>query len=159
MPIVNAKECGVDGQAAGVVIAPGEGNELHLSAGERRIKVGPHLGSRLVGLMEASLQPSGGFAVPHVHDEHEEVFYVLDGEIEYLIGSQWTRATAGTTIFIPPGTVHAFRNRGPHAARQLMICGPSEIMQMMEELSQVPSAQWEQVHERYHSHYAPDPTT
>ena len=40
-----------------------------------------------------------------------------------------------------------------------MICGPSEIMQMMEELSQVPSAQWEQVHERYNSHYVREPTT
>ena len=51
-----------------------EGKELNLGPGRRMIKVGPHLGSKLIGLMEGLLLPSDGFAQPHVHDEYEEVF-------------------------------------------------------------------------------------
>jgi hypothetical protein len=53
-------------------------------------------------------------------------------------------AATGSQDFTPPGTMHAFRNRSPRAARQLMIFGTSEIMQMMQEPRQAPSAQWEQ---------------
>jgi quercetin dioxygenase-like cupin family protein len=41
---------------------------------------------------------------------------VLEGEIEYLLDRAWHRAQAGSTVFIPAGTVHAFRNASGHQA-------------------------------------------
>jgi hypothetical protein len=69
----------VDIQAAAVIVSPGEGKELNLGPGRRMIKVGPHLGSKLIGVMEGLLLPSDGFAQPHVHDEYEEVFLCTRG--------------------------------------------------------------------------------
>jgi len=40
-----------------------------------------------------------------VVDGLDEVFYVLQGEIEYLLDGDWRRAPAGTTVFIPAGPV------------------------------------------------------
>ena len=137
------------------MIEPGEGHAVELGLGRPTIKLGPRGGSSQVGLVEGELPPGGGFRVPHWHDDLDEVFYVLHGEIEFLIDEVWTRARAGTTVFIPAGTVHAFRNTSNHPARQLVI-GPPEVAALISDLGDHPRAQWEAVHEHYRSHYAHD---
>jgi len=81
------------------------------------IKLGALDGSTQIGLVESELPPGGGFAVPHWHDDLDEVFYVLEGEIEYLLHDSWMPAPAGTTVFVPARTAHAFRNATDHPAR------------------------------------------
>jgi Cupin domain len=39
----------------------------------------------------------------------DEVFYMLDGEAEFLVGDRREIARKGALVFIPRGTVHAFR--------------------------------------------------
>jgi quercetin dioxygenase-like cupin family protein len=56
------------------------------------------------------MPPGGGFPFGHVHEDWEEVFYVLEGEVEYRLGEAWLPAPTGSTICVPPGAVHAFRN-------------------------------------------------
>lgn len=51
----------------------------------------------------------GAGAAPHLHARHDEMMYVLDGEVTFLLGDRQERARAGTFLFIPRGTVHAFR--------------------------------------------------
>lgn len=47
-------------------------------------------------------------------------------QIQYLIDHDWTTAPAGSTVFIPPGRVHAFRNAGVEPARHLAIASPAD---------------------------------
>ena len=54
------------------------------------------------------LCPKNSGAIPHFHDQDEQ-FFVIDGEITYLADGQELRATAGSFVFIPRGTVHSFR--------------------------------------------------
>jgi quercetin dioxygenase-like cupin family protein len=86
----------------------------------------------------------------------DEVFYVLDGEIEFLLDGEWHQASAGSTVFVPAGTVHAFRNARDRPARQLVV-GPVEVAELIAELSERPRERWEEVHERHRSHYAHGP--
>jgi quercetin dioxygenase-like cupin family protein len=123
--------------AVGAVIPPGEGRALTGGTTQPTVKVGPHTGSRLIGLLESDVPPGGGFP-GHVHDEYEEAFYVLDGEIEYLIEDTWIPAAAGSTVFVPAGVTHGFRNTGDRPARHLAISSPSEAMTMIEELVAAP---------------------
>jgi quercetin dioxygenase-like cupin family protein len=114
------------------------------------VKAGPHLGSRLIGMLESDLPPGGGFP-GHVHDEYEEVFYVLAGEIDYLIDDSWVAAPTGSTVLVPAGRVHGFRNSGDEPARHLAIASPADAMTMIEELTQCPPDQWNAVLGRYRS--------
>ncbi len=45
---------------------------------------------------------------PHTH-EQDEMFYVLEGEITLIAGSDRTTAKAGTLAYIPARCVHSFR--------------------------------------------------
>jgi uncharacterized cupin superfamily protein len=137
------------------LVAPGAGASVDLGLGRPTIKVGPRL-SRQIGVVEGELPPGGGFQVPHWHDDLDETFYVLEGEIEFLLDGAWHRAPAGSTVFVPAGTVHAFRNAGDQPARQL-VAGPVEVAELIAELGEHPRARWEEVHERHRSHYARGP--
>ena len=50
---------------------------------------------------------------------------MLDGELEFRLGEDTLRAGAGTCVFVPPGTAHAFANRTEEPARFLLIMSPS----------------------------------
>lgn len=104
-------------------------------------------------MLESELPPDGGFP-GHVHEEYEEVFYVLAGEIEYLLDDTWTAATAGSAVFVPPGHVHGFRNSGKDPARHLAIASPADAMTMIEDLTQSAAHEHSAVLARYRSHLA-----
>jgi uncharacterized cupin superfamily protein len=138
----------------GTLVPPGAGASIELGLGRPTIKVGPSLSTQ-IGLVESELPPGGGFRIPHWHEDLYEVFYVLEGEIDYLLDREWRRAPAGSTVFIPAGTVHAFRNASDRPARQLVV-GPPRAIEMLAELGGHPRDQWEAIHERHRSHYAHD---
>ncbi|MGK8508122.1 cupin domain-containing protein [Nocardia asiatica] len=51
-----------------------------------------------------------GTAAPlHRHDNEDEVFVVLNGELSVHIAGRWFRLPAGTTLFAPRGVPHAYR--------------------------------------------------
>jgi quercetin dioxygenase-like cupin family protein len=77
---------------------------------------------------------SGGGVTPHVHPAMEERFEVLEGQPEFLSGRLWKQARPGETVIVPPGTRHAFRNRGEQVAR--FVCHatpPSTLQEFLEE--------------------------
>ena len=47
---------------------------------------------------------------PHVHREHNDVFYVLEGELTVRLRDEELTATAGTMVVVPPLVVHGYRN-------------------------------------------------
>ncbi|MEU4603571.1 cupin domain-containing protein [Kribbella sp. NPDC023972] len=132
------------------VVAAGDGRALQAGPTRPTVKAGPHAGGRLIGMLESEVPPGGGFP-GHVHDEYEEVFYVLTGDIDYLIDDSWVTAPAGSTVLIPPGRVHGFRNSGSESARHLAIASPADAMTMIEELTQSPPDQWDVILGRYRS--------
>src|SRR6202050_2363615 len=56
--------------------------------------------------------PPGGGPPPHRHD-FEEMFTVLDGEVEVTFRSESITARAGETINVPANAPHGLRNAGP----------------------------------------------
>ena len=55
------------------------------------------------------LMPEGAGPKPHIHPNNDEWFYILDGAIEMQVGEHTGTFGAGTSIFIPRQTAHAFR--------------------------------------------------
>jgi len=77
---------------------------------------------------------AGGGVTPHIHPSVEERFEVLAGRPSFLSGRRWRTAGAGETVVVPPGTRHAYRNRGGDTAH--MVCHarpPSTLQEFLEE--------------------------
>ena len=51
-------------------------------------------------------------------------FYVLDGEVEFLMGDEKLLLGAGSFVAAPPGVVHTF-SAGPGRGRLLNVHAPS----------------------------------
>ena len=68
--------------------------------------------------------PPGGGPPPHRHD-FEEMFTVLDGEIQVTFRGETIVARAGQTINVPANAPHAFTNAGETPARLLCLCAPA----------------------------------
>ncbi|MGW7368996.1 cupin domain-containing protein [Streptomyces sp. NPDC054841] len=124
----------------GLLVPSGEGRKLHSAAHEVTFKVtGAH--SRAASSFEVVVPP--GFDVgAHVHTRSEELFYVLEGELEVLAfeprvrtrddwrhwesltGRGVVAAGPGTVIVVPPGCPHAFANRTDELAKMFFQAAP-----------------------------------
>ena len=70
------------------------------------------------------LVPPGGGPPPHRHD-FEEMFSILEGEIEFTFRGAKSVARAGETVNIPANAPHCFRNAAEGSARMLCMCSPA----------------------------------
>ena len=79
-----------------------------------------------VTITRASYAPGEQVAGPHVHHEHTDAFYVLEGELTFEIGREAETVTVGAGGFVaaPSGVVHSFRTSGDRHARWLTIHAP-----------------------------------
>ena len=70
------------------------------------------------------LVPPGGGPPPHRHD-FEEMFSVLEGEIEATFRGSKSIVKVGQTINIPANAPHSFKNISNQTARLLCLCSPA----------------------------------
>src|ERR1700723_275884 len=68
--------------------------------------------------------PAGAGPPPHRHD-FEEMFTVLDGEVQVTFRGETLVARAGETINVPANAPHAFTNTADKPSRLLCMCAPS----------------------------------
>jgi mannose-6-phosphate isomerase-like protein (cupin superfamily) len=105
-----------------IVLGPGEGREIPGPEG-LTVKATGQATRGSIGFLEATSVP--GFGAPrHIHHDCDEVFYVLDGEFEFLVGERLVTGHAGSFLFVPRGTVHAPKVVGPNPGRVLIAFVP-----------------------------------
>jgi len=56
----------------------------------------------------------------HVHHTEDELFHVLDGELQLRVGDELISAPAGSVLLAPKGVPHTFRVVSPEGARWLV---------------------------------------
>ncbi len=122
-------------QTTAVVREPGAGRAIPGPEGLTLKASGVETGGS-ISVLEA-LTPSGFGAPRHIHHGCDELFYILAGEMDFLIGERRLHATPGTFVFIPRGTVHAPRAVGDGVARVLMAFVPGGAELAFEELSRL----------------------
>jgi len=71
---------------------------------------------------------------PHKHRTEEEAIYVLEGEVDLLVGDNTVKGTAGSFVLVPRGTVHNVVSTGSEAARVLIIFSPAGVQGLFEEV-------------------------
>jgi mannose-6-phosphate isomerase-like protein (cupin superfamily) len=83
--------------------------------------VRPEGGEQLpfIGTLRASdVETDGGFEVieyvgpatppPHVHKDHDEAFWILEGTFSFILGHETVEAPKGALVLVPRGTRHGF---------------------------------------------------
>jgi mannose-6-phosphate isomerase-like protein (cupin superfamily) len=60
----------------------------------------------------------------HAHEANDELFYVIDGTMTFLVGDRHVDAVAGTFLRIPAGVMHDFENRTAYPAGALNVFIP-----------------------------------
>jgi mannose-6-phosphate isomerase-like protein (cupin superfamily) len=83
----------------------------------------PDIGG-FVSATRVRLGEGHGGATPHLHRSAAELFFVVDGELQVLIGDHVVTAQAGDTLVIPPDTVHAFGAAPGSTADALIVIAP-----------------------------------
>jgi quercetin dioxygenase-like cupin family protein len=86
--------------------------------------------------MWEAIVPPGGGPPPHVHSREEEGFYILEGEITFLIGDERMVASAGMFANMSVGTLHGFKNESGKPAKMLISVAPAGLEQMFFEVGQ-----------------------
>lgn len=136
----------------GLLLPPGGGRRIQTMT----MKVGAER-SAAWSTFEAEVAP--GFDVgAHLHERAEEVFYVLEGELDLLAfhpatdaGGDWRewRSETGATVFrggpgsfmyVPAGCPHAFFNPGSEPARMLFLVSPAGHEIYLQELGDLLAA-------------------
>ena len=119
--------------ARDIVLGPGEGRAVSVSGLPVTLKAVKRDTGGSIGVVEAVL-PDGMGPPRHIHKSEDEAFYVLEGEVEFLIGGRTVREPAGSFVFIPRGTVHSFTNAGASPGRLLAIFTPAGFEGFFEEV-------------------------
>jgi mannose-6-phosphate isomerase-like protein (cupin superfamily) len=86
-----------------------------------------HLTGRQTGgafcLLE-SLMPPGYGTPAHLHEEEDESFLVLEGQLDVTIGGRTVTVRAGESVFAPRGVAHQLRNNGSRPVRAIVVAIP-----------------------------------
>jgi mannose-6-phosphate isomerase-like protein (cupin superfamily) len=80
--------------------------------------------SQTVGIFEDEVPPESG-PPPHLHRSQDETHYVLEGQFEFVVGERKVDAGAGSVVYVPRTTVHAFTNTGTQKGKLLFINTPA----------------------------------
>jgi quercetin dioxygenase-like cupin family protein len=107
----------------------GEG-EILVTAG-LRLKVGS---AQTGGTLEVAEIDGPGSPPPHVHREHDECFYIIEGMFMFTLGTEVLEAPADSVVFMPRGTPHAFTHS--EGARALVFVVPANLEGFFRELGE-----------------------
>jgi quercetin dioxygenase-like cupin family protein len=70
------------------------------------------------------LVPDGGGPPPHRHD-FEEMFTLLEGELEFTFRGKTQKVRADSTVNIPANAPHVFNNKSGKTVHMLCMCTPA----------------------------------
>jgi mannose-6-phosphate isomerase-like protein (cupin superfamily) len=120
------------------VIQPGEGETMRGPAGgEATFKARAESTNGTFTALENVVAPRQGPPM-HVHVREDEIYYVLDGRLQFKADEHMLEVRTGSFVFIPRGTPHCFQNAGVAPARLLVMFTPAGMEPFFEEMAALP---------------------
>lgn len=104
-------------------VEPGVGKSVWVVGLLITVKVASQDTGGVFSLIETIEPPQGG-PPPHVHRDVDEMLYVLEGEVEFVVGERTIRAGAGSCVHLPRGIPHTYKNIGTSPSRTLAVITP-----------------------------------
>jgi quercetin dioxygenase-like cupin family protein len=85
------------------------------------------------------ISPPGAGPGPHYHEREDEWFYVVEGQVSFLLNGTWTDLFPGDCAYAPRGSVHAFKNNTDQPIRMLINATPAGFERFFTEVAE----EWE----------------
>lgn len=121
------------------LVLPGQGKSYDWTQDHIQVKVTCDLSDGRMTLVEDRLKP--GFVLArHYHKKMIEIFYVLEGSVQFTFDDETVIAAPGTTLSVPPDLWHEVRS--VDGARLLTIFSPGGFDRYLEELVTLTEAQY-----------------
>jgi mannose-6-phosphate isomerase-like protein (cupin superfamily) len=117
------------------ILKPGAGRIISLGPIQMVVQEDGTYTRGTLGVAEFFVPPQAPTPPPHIHRAHEEIFYVLEGTLEFLAETEIVRANAGTVVTVPIGMLHTFSNPTDRPARFLNTFTPPRYIHYFEEMS------------------------
>jgi quercetin dioxygenase-like cupin family protein len=115
-----------------MTIRRGEGESLRVMGADLKFLCTADRTERAWSLMEVALPPEAG-PPPHTHP-WDEAYYVIEGEVRFLIEGQEQVVRGGDFIYAPGGTLHGFKGNSPTTARLLIFDAPAHAESFFREV-------------------------
>ena len=107
----------------GAYVPPDAGDSVWLVGDRITVKLASEDTGGVYSVAEEISPPQGG-PPPHTHSQEDETLYVLEGEVEFLLGEDTIPAGPGSCVYVPRGTLHTFKNVGTLPSRVLVVLSP-----------------------------------
>lgn len=89
----------------------------------------------LVSFWAFTLPAGGQGPPPHVHRSHDELFFVVEGELTVHTAEGDELAAAGSLVLVPRGAQHTFSNHGDVPMRMVGTFSPAHFEAYFGELA------------------------
>ena len=130
-----------------IAVKNGEGETMSVLGANVRFLLQAAKTGHSFSLMEVELPRDQG-PPPHDHP-WDEAYYIIDGDVWFLVGDEEQIFSTGDFIYAPGGTPHSFRGAGDKPAKVLVFDAPAtaegffrdaarEIVSFPEDLAKVP---------------------
>lgn len=106
-----------------IVLRPGQGREYPMGSIAAVFKADGVETNGNYSISEWWLEPKSKGPGAHSHPE-DDIFYVLEGVMSFLLGESWVHAERGAFVLAPGGVTHDFENRGSVRAGVLNLSIP-----------------------------------
>lgn len=115
-------------------LGPGEGRSYDCGAMQALFKADGTETDDRYSVSEWWVDPGRVGVGAHSHDANDELFYVLEGTMTFLLEGKVIDAPAGTFLRIPAGVMHGFENRTAARAGALNVFIPGGFELRMPEI-------------------------
>jgi mannose-6-phosphate isomerase-like protein (cupin superfamily) len=103
-----------------MIVPPGEGHRVGNVEFLARTKDTPRFNLSVI-----TIQPQRDGPPLHQHAAEDDSFYMLDGELTFVVDGEEVVAGPGTFVLVPPEVPHTFANRGHVPARFVNVHAPA----------------------------------
>lgn len=115
------------------VVPDAGGRAVHVLGNEIKIKISSRDTGGAFAVFEGQTRPQQGPPL-HRHPEHDEWWYIVEGEYKFEVDGREIYARSGDMVFAPRGSAHTFQNAGTATGRTLTTVIPGGVDLFFEEL-------------------------
>ena len=121
--------------AESFILQPGQGDSFTFGPASMSLKTTDSDSSDGLFVAEHFMPPIFAGPPPHLHEEMDHYFYVLEGSVRFVVAGVESVASTGSFVYVPRAVAHSFGNPSESATRFLEMNVPGGFQRYYRELA------------------------